>query len=154
MLRNARATWVEGFHFKARSHSGKEIRLDGWRDREREETGPTPAELIPMSLGACTGMDVIMILEKMRLNVTALEVDVQAEALDEDPRTFTDFQIIYHLRGEDLDTDKVERAIVLSRDKYCLISITLEKAASLSHFYTINGGEPREVVRREIPRTN
>lgn len=145
MERNALARWVDGFHFEVFSHTGKKIRLDGWKDREREETGPTPGELIPMSLVACTGMDVILILEKQKLEITGFEVEVESVTDDEYPKAFRDFQITYHLRGENLDPGKVERAIALSRDKYCIISITLEKAATFSHFYTINGGETREV---------
>jgi len=149
MERFSRLEWIEGFHFDAYSHSGKRVRMDGWKDREREETGPTPAEMVPMALGACTGMDVILILEKMRLEPGAFELEVNAVLSDEHPRMYTDFQIIYHFHGEDLDSEKVERAITLSRDKYCSISYTLEKVSNITHFYSINNGELREVPRRE-----
>jgi len=147
MERNARMKWVDGFHFDVFSHTGKKIRLDGWKERESEETGPTPTELIPMSLGACTAMDVVFILEKMRIKLKEFEVEVKSEITDEHPKVFTDFQIIYHMQGEDLEPGKAEHAIALSRDKYCLISNTLYKVTNISHFYTINGSEPRQVPK-------
>lgn len=97
MERNSRLEWIDGFHFEGYSHSGKKIRLDSWKDRENEEAGPTPAELI------------------------------------------------FHVKGEDLDPEKIEHAVALSRDKYCLISNTLKKVADITHYYTINGGEPVKV---------
>jgi putative redox protein len=145
MERNSRLEWIEGFHFDGYSHSGKRVRLDSWKDREIEEAGPTPAEMIPMALGACTGMDVILIAEKMRMELIGFELEVNAQITDEHPKVFTEFELIYHVKGEDLDPEKVERAVALSRDKYCLISNTLKKAAAITHHYTINGGEPVEV---------
>lgn len=145
MERNFRMEWIEGFHFDVFSHSGKKVRMDGWKDRVREETGPTPGEMVPMALGACTGMDVILILEKMRVELSAFELEVISGISDEHPKVYTYFHIYYHMRGEDLDPEKVERAIALSRDKYCIISNTLREVANITHFYTVNGGQPQEV---------
>ena len=145
MERNSRLEWVDGFHFEGYSHSGKKIRLDGWKDREKEETGPTPAELVPMALGACSGMDVVMIVGKMRMELTGFELEVKSRTTDEHPKVFTEFELIYHMKGEDLDPEKIEHAVALSRDKYCLISNTLKKVADITHYYTINGGEPVKV---------
>lgn len=145
MERNSRLEWIDGFHFEGYSHSGKKIRLDSWKDRENEEAGPTPAELIPMALGACTGMDVILIVGKMRVDLTGFELEVKSRITDEHPKVFTNFELIFHVKGEDLDPEKIEHAVALSRDKYCLISNTLKKVADITHYYTINGGEPVKV---------
>ena len=78
MDRTARCRWVAGYRFDSESHTGKTIRLDGWKDREDPEAGPTPAELVPISLGACTGMDVVHIMGKMKVEFEALEVEVNS----------------------------------------------------------------------------
>ncbi len=145
MERNSRLEWVDGYHFEGYSHSGKKIRLDSWNDRENGEAGPTPAELIPMALGACTGMDVILIAGKMRMELTGFELEVKSRITDEHPKVFTNFELIFHVKGEDLDPEKIEHAVALSRDKYCLISNTLKNVAAITHHYTINGGEPVKV---------
>ena len=145
MERNSRLEWVDGYHFEGYSHTGKKIRLDCWNDRENGEAGPTPAELVPMALGACTGMDVILIAGKMRIELTGFELEVKSLLTDEHPKVFTDFKLIYNMKGKDLDPEKIEHAVALSRDKYCIINNTLKMAAAITHFYTINGGEPIEV---------
>jgi len=145
MERKARCVWVEGLHFDTWSHNGKMIRLDGSKDQEREEAGPTPTELIPMALGTCTGMDVIFIAQKQRMELEGLEVEVIGTATDEHPKTYTSFEVVYHIRGNDLDSGKLERAIALSRDKYCIVGNTLGQCMSIGHSYTVNGGEMQKV---------
>jgi len=76
MERTARCVWVEGLRFDTYSHNGKLVRMDGWKDHELPEAGPTPGELIPMALGTCTGMDVVFIAGKQRMEITGLEVEV------------------------------------------------------------------------------
>ena len=141
MERTARCVWIEDLHFDTYAHHGKVVRMDGWKDREREEAGPTPTEFLPMALGTCTGMDVVFIAGKQRMEVEALEVEVIGTATDEHPKIFTSFEVIYHIRGSDLDPDKLERAIALSRDKYCIVGNTLGQCMPISHSYTLNGGE-------------
>ncbi len=146
MERNARCRWVEGYHFETESHTGKPIRLDGWKDREDPETGPTPTELLPIALGACTGMDVIHIMGKMKIELDAFEVEVTSTLPDSYPKRFETLTVLYHFTGSDLDPDKLEKAIRLSRDTYCIVSQSLIPGAEIFHRYTINGGEPVEVA--------
>jgi len=148
MERKARCVWVEGLHFDTYSHSGKMVRLDGWKDRELEEAGPTPGELIPMALGTCTAMDVIFIAGKQRMEITGLEVEVVGIATDEHPKTYTSFEVIYRIEGTDLENDKLERAIALSRDKYCMVGNTLGQCMTIGHSYSVNGGEVLEVPEK------
>jgi putative redox protein len=145
MERTARCVWVEGLQFEAHSHNGKTIRLDGWKDHELEEAGPTPGELLPIALGTCTGMDVVFIARKQRMELEGLEVEVIGTATDEHPKYFTSFEVIFHLRGTDLDPVKLERAIALSRDKYCIVGNSFPSDMPIRHCYTVNGGEVREV---------
>ena len=145
MERKARCVWIEGLHFDTFSHNEKMVRLDGWKDHELKEAGPTPGEFLPMALGTCTGMDVVFIAQKMKMELEGLEVEVLGITTDEHPKVYTSFDVVYHIRGNDLDPGKLERAIALSRDKYCIVGNTLGQCMTISHSYTINGGEVQEV---------
>lgn len=104
-----------------------EIPLDG--DSER---GPSPTEALLMSLAACMGVDVRMILEKSRVPLETLEVEVEGERAPEPPRRFTRILLIYRLRGpSEEDEPKLQRAIDLSRDKYCSVLHTLREDLEL-----------------------
>jgi putative redox protein len=149
MEKNARCTWVEGLQFDVRSHSGKLVRMDSWSDREKEDSGPSPGEFLPMALGACTGMDVVFIAQKMRLELGGLDMEVQGVATDEHPKYYREFKVIFHFTGENLDEEKLLHAIALSRDKYCIVGNTFGESVRTGHFYTLNGGEMREVPESE-----
>ena len=149
MERNAHCTWKDGLQFEVRSHSGKVVRMDSWKDRDEEGSGATPGEFLPMALGACAGMDVVFIAGKMRLELGGLEVEVRGEATDEHPKSYTAFEMIFHFTGDNLDEEKLRHAIALSRDKYCIVGNTLRGTTTIGHFYTLNGGELREVPESE-----
>jgi putative redox protein len=140
---SARATWIDGLRFAARTSSGRGLLLD---TRLKEDgtggTGPAPGELLPVALAGCTGMDVISILQKMQQQVTRFEVEVTFEQASEHPKRYTSFTVTYHLEGIDLDPGRVDRACALSRDRYCSVAANLEAGAPVKHFIVINGGEP------------
>ena len=138
-----KASWIQGLQFTATTNGGKELVLDSPnKELGGLDAGPSPAELIPVSLAGCTGMDVISILQKMQQDVKGFSVEVEAERAEEHPRRYTSLEVTYHFNGENLDSAKVEKAIILSRDKYCSVQATLEPVAPSTHYYTINGGEP------------
>jgi len=140
---NGKASWIQGLQFTATTNSGKEMVLDSPnKELGGLDSGPSPAELIPVSLAGCTGMDVISILQKMQQDVKGFAVEVEGERETEHPKRYTAFEVTFHFNGEDLDAAKVEKAIILSRDKYCSVQATLDLAAPSRHFYTINGGDP------------
>jgi putative redox protein len=140
---NARATWIDGLRFAARTSSGRGLLLDsGVREDGTGGTGPMPADLLPVALAGCTGMDVISILQKMQQPVTRFEVEVSFERAGEHPRPFTSFTVTYHLDGDGLDAAKVDRACALSRDRYCSVAATLEPAAPMRHLIVLNGADP------------
>ena len=141
--------WIEGLQFSARTDSGQELVLDVLAGESGGGTGPTPKELVPVALGGCTGMDVIGILGKMRQDVAVLEVVVEGEIADEHPRRFTAFTVTFHVTGEGIDPAEVERAIVLSRDRYCSVSVSLDPAVEKYYYFTINGGKPQAVAPPE-----
>lgn len=93
-------------------------------------------ELLLQAIAGCTGIDIIMILQKMRLNPTSFHLEVEGTRAEDHPRRYTDIHIHYALEGE-LPEDKVIRAIQLSKDKYCSVSQSLN--ANITASYSING---------------
>ena len=141
MERKARCVWVEGLHFDTYSHNGKLVRLDGWKDHELEEAGPTPGELIPMSLGTCTAMDVMFILRKARQQVTDCKIEMQAERAETVPKVFTKVHLHYVVSGDGMDEKQVKRAVELSAEKYCSVSHMLKATVEITHDYEIRESE-------------
>ena len=89
-----------------------------------------------MALGACTATDVVSILKKKRQKLASLEVICSGERAAEPPKVWTKLEVLYRLRGV-LDEDAVKRAIELSEQKYCSVSATLQKTATLAWRYEI-----------------
>ena len=101
-------------------------------------------ELLLMGIAGCTGMDVVSILTKQRVNLTDFSMEVEAKEAEEYPRVFTEIKIHYYLTGPDIRSKDVERAIALSRDKYCSALAMLEKSVAITHDYRIN--EPHQEI--------
>lgn len=121
--------------FAAQNESGYEFTVASTDDQE----GVSPMEMVALSLGGCSSIDILSILEKQRQSVDAFEVDVDAErATDEVPAVFTDLHVHYQVDGE-VDPDKVRRAIDLSLEKYCSVSHMLEETADISYSFSVNG---------------
>jgi len=109
--------WDGGLRFRARSGSGHEVVLDS--TSRPGHVGVSPMELMLVGVAGCTAMDVVAILEKMRLPPTALSVEVTGERADTNPKRFTAIELHYRVRGSGLTLDKVERAVSLSLSTYC-----------------------------------
>jgi putative redox protein len=95
--------------------------------------GPRPKPLIMVSLAGCTGMDVISILRKMKVEVTSFNVKVLAELTDDHPKQYTAMKLVYEFTGHNLPPEKLKHAIELSQEKYCGVSATLKKAMDISY---------------------
>jgi putative redox protein len=134
----AKVVWTSGKQFVGESGSGHALVLDTSFEADGRNTGPSPTELLAISLAGCTGYDVVFILkDKMRRPLTGLTVEVKAERAEISPRVFTSIELTYHLRGPELPLKDVVRAIQLSTDKYCSISAMLGKTAEIRSRYDI-----------------
>jgi putative redox protein len=132
----ARVTWIEDRRFVGQASSGHAIVIDG----SDEKLGSSPMELVLMGMVGCTAYDVISILQKMRQPVTGLEVEATAQRAEEPPRVYTSIEILYTVRGLGTTTQAVERAIQLSKEKYCSASIMLGMTAEISTRFRIEEG--------------
>lgn len=99
--------------------------------------GPTPKELILQALAGCTLIDVVSIILKSRKHLEKCRVDVEAEVADEIPRVYTKIHLVYHFKSPDLDSKVAERAIELSREKYCSVTAMLRASVPITSSYHI-----------------
>lgn len=128
--------WKEKMAFSGVTPSGHEFNMDADPQVGGENTGARPTEILLQAVAGCTGMDIISILHKMRLEPSAFQMDVKGERAEDHPKRFTTINIHYAFDG-DLQEDKVIRAIQLSKDKYCSVSHSLNSEITVS--YSING---------------
>jgi putative redox protein len=133
-VKQARVTWQGEKAFEARAGSGHAIRLDA--DREKN-TGLSPMELLLMSLGGCTGTDVVNILLKKRIKLKGYEVEVEGEQAVDYPKVYTKIKVTHILKGKDIPARAVAEAIRLSETKYCSAAAMLAKTARIETSYRI-----------------
>ncbi|HHY67474.1 MAG TPA: OsmC family protein [Alicyclobacillus sp.] len=123
--------------------SGHTVRIDAAESAGGEGSGVRPMEMLLMGVGGCTGIDIAMILEKMRLHIDRFEMTLNAERAEKHPQRFTKITVDYVLDGPDLTHEKVKRAVELSYHTYCSALNSLN--ADFEIRYTLNG-ETRTVV--------
>ncbi|MGB0369121.1 MAG: OsmC family protein [Flavobacteriales bacterium] len=98
-----------------------------------DDSGASPKQLLLAGLAGCTGMDVVSLLNKMRVPFTNFEMDIEADLTEEHPMVFSEIRLVYKFFGKDLDTTKVEKAVKLSQDKYCGVSAMLKKNSPIEY---------------------
>ncbi len=131
-------TWTSGMAFDS-VVGNHHITLDSAEGFGGMNKGPTPKPLLLTSLGGCTGMDVVSLLKKMRIEFDGFSITAEAEVSDEHPKFYTHIHLVYELTGKDLPPDKVKKAVDLSQERYCGVSKMLRKAAELSYEVRLNG---------------
>lgn len=129
--------WEGDVAFTGVTESGHKIAMDGPAEHGGGNRGPRPTELVLVGLGGCTSFDVVHVLRKGRADVRACTTRVDAERAEEDPKVFTRIHVHFVVSGRGLKEATVERAIRLSADKYCSVSIMLAKTADISHSFEI-----------------
>jgi putative redox protein len=133
----ARVQWLDGRAFVGESGSGHAVVMDGAPEAGGRNIGVRPMEMLLLGLGGCTAFDVVMILEKGREKVTALDIELEAERAKDDPKVVTHVKLTYRLKGHALKPAAVERAIKLSEEKYCSATAMFAKTAKIETVWTI-----------------
>lgn len=98
-----------------------------------DDSGPSPKPLLLTSLAGCTGMDVVALLKKMRVPFTGLEIDIDADLTTEHPKVYKEIRLKYLIFGENLNREKVEKAVRLSQEQYCGVSAMLRKNSPIHY---------------------
>ena len=133
---DTKVTWKhEGLLLDATADTGGTIRLASGMDEGA--SGFRPMELMAMSLAGCTAMDVLSILQKKRQDVVDFEVKVHTESADTYPKIWVKTVVEYVVTGRDIDPAAIERAMDLSRERYCPAQNMLNKVVDIELKYTI-----------------
>ena len=127
------------YHFVATSTLGREIHMDEPEESGGTDQGVSPMQMLIMSMGGCSGIDIAMILEKSRQKVETFEMELDAERPpDTIGQPYNKIHAHYILTGE-IDPEKAKRAVRLSVTKYCGASKTLEATAEITSSISVNG---------------
>lgn len=131
---------IKGMHFEGEGQSKIRTQFDSSVTSGGTGIGATPMEMVLMSIAGCSGMDIVSILEKMRVPYQRFEINVQGERAAEHPRIFTDIEVTYQFWGDGLQEaeEKLKRAISLSMEKYCSVANMIDKVANLTYRLEIN----------------
>lgn len=130
--------FVDGMTFIGKGDSNHWVIMDGAQKTGGSDAGTRPMELVLIALGGCTGMDVVSILKKKRVNFNGLEIKISAERAQDYPKIYTDVNIEYIIHGDGINEKDVEHAIKLSQEKYCSVSAILRKSgARVNYSYKI-----------------
>jgi putative redox protein len=98
---------------------GHKIIVDASAENGGNNNGPRPKPLMLVALAGCTGMDVVSILKKMRVEIESLNIAVEADMREEHPKKYTAMKVIYSFKGNNLEYEKLEKAVKMSEEKYC-----------------------------------
>lgn len=123
--------YIDKMAFKA-NINGHEIILDAAEEVGGENRGPRPKPFMLTALAGCTGMDVVSILKKMRVEFDDFNVIVEGDLTDEHPKQFYKMNVIYEFKGKDLPMDKLKKAVSLSEERYCGVSASYRKAMEIT----------------------
>ena len=133
----ARIKLVEGITFVAESGSGHAVVVDAAPDVGGRNLGARPMELVLMGAGACSAVDVVHILRKARQPIVDCVLELDGERAQDDPKVFTKIRMHYVVTGKGLAAAQVERAIKLSKEKYCSATIMLAATCEITFDYEI-----------------
>ncbi len=130
----ATLTWAGAdLAFVGMTQEGYEIEFDA-----NVQAGCKPTDALLLALAGCMGIDVVMFLQKMRMKLASFRLDVVGERNPTPPQYFKAAEIVMHLAGEGLDTKKIDRAVSLSREKYCSVYNSLRKDLELKVRYVVD----------------
>jgi putative redox protein len=124
-------TWEGGLAFDTQIDNHT-IRLDAPESMGGGGTGPGPKKMMLLALSGCTGMDVVLILKKMRVVIDKMEIEVEADLTKLHPKHYTKMHVIYTFYGKDLPLEKIQKAVKLSEDTYCGVRAVYAKTMEMS----------------------
>ncbi len=133
----ATLAWDKELIFRGRTQEGYEIEFDA-----HVQWGCKPTDALLLSLAGCMAIDVVMFLQKMKMELDSFNVDIDGERNAMPPQYFKTVNIALHLAGKSLNANKVARAVSLSHEKYCSVYNSLRKDMEVKVSYNITDTTP------------
>lgn len=140
MTTKTSTTWLKGMAFDAEV-SGHHLTMDADSEWGGQDLGPRPKPLLLAALAGCTGMDVVSILDKMKVGPFTFRMDIEADSTEGHPSVYKEIRLSYLFGGEALPQDKIMKAVKLSFEQYCGVSAMLKKAMPVNIKVFINEKE-------------
>lgn len=125
-------SWLKDMSFEAEVN-GHKLYLDASSEHGGKNLGPRPKPLLLVALAGCTGMDVVSILKKMRVEFDSFDVRVGGNLTEEHPKRYSEMKLVYLFKGKNIPRDKVEKAVDLSRERYCGVSAMFSEILKLEY---------------------
>ena len=126
-----KTNWIGGMAFEA-DVNGHKVIMDAPVDGGDKNSGPSPKKLQLVALSGCTGMDVVSILQKMRVNIEKCSIEVLGDVTDEHPKHYSHMHVIYEFTGKNLPLEKLEKAVIMSEETYCGVGALYRKAIEVT----------------------
>lgn len=129
----SQVTWQGQLGFKGTTENGHTVDMDG----NNGSAAPSPMELVLMAVGGCSSVDVVSILQKTKQDVVDVAVELEGTRVDAVPAVFSHIHLTFVVTGREVSEKHVARAVALSADKYCSVSLMLGAAVEVSHSFRI-----------------
>jgi putative redox protein len=128
-----KVTWEGGVRLVGENERGNKLVMESGLKYGGSGQHPTPMEMVAMALGGCTGLDIVMMMKKMKVELKRLEIDIETKRRAEPPEYFEEINLTYTMAGEGLTQENATRAVSLSNDKYCSVGAMLREKAKITY---------------------
>ncbi|MGB0890832.1 MAG: OsmC family protein [Flavobacteriaceae bacterium] len=130
--------WKENMQFETDNPSGHKVLIDTSEENGGNNSGLGPKAMMLSALAGCSGLDVVSLLKKMRVDIDDFKMITTGELTEEHPKYYHSVTLEYHFYGTDLKEDKITKAVDLSVEKYCGVMEMFRKFADVKtsiHFH-------------------
>lgn len=132
MSHKIKSNFIGGMAFET-DMDGHKIVVDAYPEFGGENKGPSPKPLVLTSLSGCTGMDVVSLLKKMRVDYENFSIEIEASLTEEHPKYYDKIHVVYAIKVKPEDEGKVKKAVDLSQERYCGVSYMLSQSSQLTY---------------------
>ena len=130
-IHSIKSEWIGDMAFEA-DVNGHKVLMDAGIEGGGYDSGPSPKKLMLVALSGCTGMDVISILKKMRVEIEECSIEVQGDVAEIHPKRYTKMHVIYKFTGKNLPLDKLQKAVTMSEETYCGVEALYKMAIEVT----------------------
>ncbi len=132
MKHSIKTVWKDNNIFET-DVDGHNIIIDLAKDAGGDDAGPRPKKFVLVAAAGCSGLDVVEIVKKMRIDIKGFNIQIESDVTDEYPKQYTNLKVVYEFEGENLPKEKLERACQLSFDNYCGVLAMYKKAVPVTY---------------------
>ena len=125
------ANWLQNMAFETELH-GHRLVMDAGTEFGGQDLGPRPKPFMLLALAGCTGMDVVSLLKKIRVDFDSFSIEVEGELSEDSPSRYTKMHVIYIFKGRELPMNKLEKAVKMSEDQLCGVGAVYRKCMEIS----------------------